>query len=122
MDIRRGFDIPSTAEMQAAHLRAEIKQLREVAVRLQNRVLELKREILDLQELAGERQIERLRTALEFYADESSWRADGAIQSPGANPLLESPAAMDRGHRARVILGHDNECGCGIPGCTLGYS
>lgn len=47
---------------------------------------------------------ETVRGALAFYADPAHWVADGAIQTPGQHPLVESPVGFDGGARARAAL------------------
>lgn len=41
--------------------------------------------------------LQRYRAALEFYADEKSWRAQGLS--------AVTPSVIDRGHKARKALG-----------------
>jgi hypothetical protein len=70
----------------------ERQRAREKAIHWENRACE------------AEAEVKRLRGALEFYADPTHWLADGAIQTPGMHPLMESPVAFDAGERARGAL------------------
>jgi hypothetical protein len=87
-------------------------RVREEALRVFHRMLDLDnahvedaaRAAIASAAMSYEAEVERLREALSFYADPERWRADGAIQTPGAHPLLESAAAYDSGLRAREAL------------------